>query len=41
MKYAYNGNYSLKFDIPVGTRDGFVGTRRYRIDGGPVGAVAP
>ncbi len=26
---AYDGNYSLKFDIPQGTRDGFVGTRRY------------
>jgi virulence-associated protein VapD len=28
---AYHGNYSLKFDIPVGTRDGFVGTRRYQL----------
>ncbi|MDP1993909.1 MAG: T9SS type A sorting domain-containing protein, partial [Ignavibacteria bacterium] len=28
-EYAYNGNYSLKFDIPVGTRDGFVGTRKF------------
>src|SRR3989337_1147124 len=26
---AYDGNYSLKFDIPVGTHDGFVGTRRF------------
>lgn len=31
-EYAYNGNYSLKFDIPVGTHDGFVGTRRYDLD---------
>ncbi|KUG25997.1 hypothetical protein ASZ90_004177 [hydrocarbon metagenome] len=28
---SYHGNYSLKFDIPEGTRDGFVGTRRYAI----------
>jgi hypothetical protein len=30
---SYNGNYSLKFDIPVGTRDGFVGTRKYPLSG--------
>ncbi|MDO8550962.1 MAG: T9SS type A sorting domain-containing protein [Ignavibacteria bacterium] len=30
-EYAYNGNYSLKFDIPVGTHDGFVGTRRFEL----------
>src|SRR5690606_31627958 len=29
---AYHGNYSLKFDIPQGTRDGFVGTRRYLLN---------
>jgi hypothetical protein len=29
--YAYDGNYSLKFDIPVGTHDGFVGTRRFEL----------
>jgi len=28
---AYHGKYSLKFDIPVGTHDGFVGTRMYPI----------
>ncbi|MFA4924387.1 MAG: T9SS type A sorting domain-containing protein, partial [Ignavibacteriaceae bacterium] len=28
----YNGNYSLKFDIPVGTHDGFVGTRKYPLN---------
>ncbi len=22
-EYAYDGNYSLKFDLPVGTQDGF------------------
>jgi hypothetical protein len=30
-EYAYDGNYSLKFDIPVGTHDGFVGTRRFEL----------
>ena len=30
---AYHGIYSLKFDIPVGTRDGFVGTRKYPLSG--------
>ena len=29
---AYNGNYSLKFDIPVGTHDGFVGTKRFDLN---------
>ncbi|MEJ2194522.1 MAG: FlgD immunoglobulin-like domain containing protein [Ignavibacteriaceae bacterium] len=33
-EYAYHGNYSLKFDIPVGTHDGFVGTRRYPLNSG-------
>jgi hypothetical protein len=28
---AYDGNYSLKFDIPVGTHDGFVGTKRFEL----------
>ena len=28
-QYAYDGKYSLKFDIPTGTHDGFVGTRKY------------
>jgi hypothetical protein len=35
-EYAYDGNYSLKFDIPVGTHDGFVGTKRF-----PLGDVQP
>ena len=30
-EYAYNGNYSLKFDIPVGSNDGFVGTRKFEL----------
>jgi len=30
-EYAYDGNYSLKFDIPVGTHDGFVGTKRFAL----------
>ncbi len=34
-EYAYHGNYSLKFDIPVGTHDGFVGTRRYPLNSQP------
>jgi hypothetical protein len=29
---AYDGSYSLKFDIPEGTHDGFVGTRRYALN---------
>ena len=29
---SYHGNYSLKFDIPIGTHDGFVGTRFYAIN---------
>ena len=29
---SYNGNYSLKFDIPVGTHDGFVSTRKYPLN---------
>ena len=33
-EYAYHGQYSLKFDIPVGTHDGFVGTRRYALNSG-------
>ncbi len=28
---SYDGSYSLKFDLPVGTRDGFVGTRRFEL----------
>ncbi len=32
-EYAYNGLYSLKFDIPVGSHDGFVGTRKYPVSG--------
>ncbi|MCZ7603929.1 MAG: T9SS type A sorting domain-containing protein [Melioribacteraceae bacterium] len=28
------GNYSLKFDLLEGTRDGFVGTRKYALDNG-------
>jgi len=31
-EFAYNGNYSLKFDIPVGTHDGFVSTRRFELN---------
>jgi hypothetical protein len=31
-EYAHTGNYSLKFDIPEGTHDGFVGTKRYAFD---------
>ena len=34
-EYAYNGNYSLKFDIPAGTHDGFVGTRKYPLNSQP------
>ncbi len=34
---SYHGEYSLKFDIPVGTHDGFVGTRRYALDSGTGG----
>jgi len=30
-EFAYNGNYSLKFDIPTGSHDGFVGTRRFEL----------
>ncbi|MCA9380803.1 T9SS type A sorting domain-containing protein, partial [Candidatus Dojkabacteria bacterium] len=30
---AYYGKNSLKFDIPKGSRDGFVGTRKFAIDG--------
>ncbi|RPI72894.1 MAG: hypothetical protein EHM47_07255, partial [Ignavibacteriales bacterium] len=36
---AYNGNYSLKFDIPVGTHDGFVGTKRFEFDDAQPGDV--
>ena len=32
---SYQGTHSLKFDIPFGSRDGFVGTRKYAIDGAP------
>ncbi|MCA1800734.1 MAG: hypothetical protein LC650_05525, partial [Actinobacteria bacterium] len=28
---SYHGEYSLKFDIPIGSRDGFVGTKRYAL----------
>ena len=30
-EYAYDGNYSLKFDIPVGSHDGFVSTKRFSL----------
>ncbi len=30
-EFAYDGLYSLKFDIPHGTHDGFVGTKRYAL----------
>ncbi len=30
-EYAYDGNYSLKFDIPVGSHDGFVGTKKFAL----------
>ncbi len=30
---AYDGKYSLKFDMLPGTHDGFVGTRKFAIDG--------
>ncbi|MFZ2322799.1 MAG: hypothetical protein WAV89_03775, partial [Ignavibacteriaceae bacterium] len=36
---AYNGDYSLKFDIPLGSRDGFVGTRKYPLSGVVAGDV--
>jgi len=39
-EYAYNGLYSLKFDIPVGSHDGFVGTRKYPINGNGRSSVA-
>ena len=35
-EYAYDGNYSLKFDIPLGSHDGFVGTKRF-----PLGNLQP
>jgi hypothetical protein len=38
-EYAHSGNNSLKFDIPVGTHDGFVGTRRYEFDDAQPGDV--
>ena len=31
---SYHGKYSLKFDIPLGTHDGFVGTKFYAINNG-------
>ena len=31
-EYAFDGNYSLKFDLP-GTHDGFVGTKRFELTG--------
>jgi hypothetical protein len=31
---SYHGDYSLKFDMLEGTHDGFVGTRRYALNGG-------
>jgi hypothetical protein len=30
---AYHGKYSLKFDIPKGTHDGFIGTRFFPLSG--------
>ena len=33
---AYHGNYSLKFDMLEGTRDGFVGSTKYSMDDGIV-----
>jgi hypothetical protein len=33
---AYDGDYSLKFHIPVGSNDGFVGTKRF-----PLGDIVP
>ncbi len=36
---AHTGNYSLKFDIPVGSHDGFVSTRRYALDDAQPGDV--
>jgi hypothetical protein len=39
-EFAYDGTYSLKFNIPVGTHDGFVGTRRYEFDSLQPGDVA-
>jgi hypothetical protein len=38
-EYAHTGNYSLKFDIPEGSHDGFVGTRRYALDEAQPGDV--
>ncbi len=38
-EFAYDGNYSLKFNIPVGSHDGFVGTRRYAFDSVQVGDI--
>ncbi len=35
-EYAYDGNYSLKFDIPVGSHDGFVSTKKF-----PLGDIQP
>ena len=32
-EFAYDGTYSLKFDIPLGSHDGFVGTRRFVVPG--------
>ncbi|MBU2505448.1 MAG: T9SS type A sorting domain-containing protein [Bacteroidetes bacterium] len=31
---SYHGKYSLKFDIPKGTHDGFIGTRMYPLRSG-------
>src|SRR3989337_325555 len=39
-EYAYDGKYSLKFDIPTGTHDGFVGTRRYPLNNNTAPPVA-
>ncbi len=36
---AHTGNYSLKFDIPVGSHDGFVSTKRYAFDDAQPGDV--
>ena len=38
-EFAHTGNYSLKFDIPEGSHDGFVGTKRYALDDAHPGDV--
>ena len=38
-EYAHTGNYSLKFDIPEGSHDGFVGTIKYALDDAQPGDV--